>query len=116
MIYIGNAFSMNMLSKWRVKDAATETDIKVQPIADPVEWLSAHEIAHGVAQSVVWHEETVDLFSRILQRKVVFNRTTLELTSDDFLLVGQYTGPRLEEGATELPQGAEINWIVISVD
>lgn len=32
---------------------------------------------------------------------------------DDAALIGQYIGPRLPEGATELPAGATIEWWLV---
>ena len=44
---------------------------------------------------------------------VPVNRKSIKLGSGDILLVGQYVGPRLPEGATELPENATIEWWAI---
>jgi hypothetical protein len=42
------------------------------------------------------------------------NRVTVTL-GEEFSLVGQYIGPRLEVGATTLPAGAKVDWFLVSV-
>ena len=44
------------------------------------------------------------------------NRATVALKEGDVALVGQYSGPRLPEGATSLPEGAAIKWLVVGVN
>jgi hypothetical protein len=34
---------------------------------------------------------------------------------EEFSIVGQYIGPRLEVGATALPAGAKVDWFLVSV-
>lgn len=46
----------------------------------------------------------------ILVRPVVANRVNVKLEPGVLILVGQYIGPRLPEGATTLPEGASIEW------
>ena len=42
------------------------------------------------------------------------NRVSVKLDNPDLhAIIGQYSGPRLEEGATELPEGARIEWWII---
>lgn len=65
--------------------------------------------------SVVGHENTAGLFSSMLGRPVAMNRATVALNPGDELLVGEYSGPRLPEGATSLPEGAEIKWALYRV-
>jgi hypothetical protein len=40
----------------------------------------------------------------------------VSLVPGDRVLVGQYSGTRLPEGATTLPEGATIRWLVVSVN
>lgn len=120
-IYVTNAFSLSMLPAWR-RDAHHEihegdpisTEIEVIPILDPADWLRDAESRHGdPAVSAVGHADTARLFSAILGRTIEPNRVSVEIGDDDELLVGQYVGPRLPEGATELPEGATIHWMVV---
>lgn len=74
----------------------------------------AAELAEG-AVSVVGHAPTAAVFSEQLGMPVSVNRATVALKQGDTVVVGQYTGPRLEEGATTLPAGATIKWLLVKV-
>lgn len=102
MIYLGSAFSLSMLG-------ASSVSLQVDPI-------NAHQVReiitgpHGYV-SCVGHESTAAIFSEQLGLQVDMMRISVSLVSDDIILVGQYIGPRLPEGATTLPPGAEIRWV-----
>jgi hypothetical protein len=98
-----NAFSLNMLAVLPARVGVVEIDLD-----------TARELA-PVFISAVGHETTAALFSRLLGREVNVNRVSLKLAPDDILLVGQYSGPRLPEGATELPEGATIRWLLVHI-
>jgi len=66
--------------------------------------------------SCVGHADTALLFSNLLNTEVQMNRCSTSLQFGDVILVGQYNGPRLPEGATSLPEGAKIRWMMIEVD
>lgn len=74
----------------------------------------ARELAPQVA-SAVGHADTATLFSAILDTPVEVFRMNVELMPNMWLLLGQYRGPRLPEGATSLPEGASIAWYVVSI-
>jgi hypothetical protein len=59
------------------------------------------------------YADTAAVFTTLLSRPVAAQRLTLRLEYDDIVLVGQYVGPRLPEGATTLPEGARIEWWTI---
>jgi len=65
--------------------------------------------------STVGHADTAAVFAGVLEVPVACNRVTVSLTDGDKLLVGQYRGPRLPEGATRLPEGATIQWLIVTV-
>lgn len=105
MRYLGNAFSLGML------DIEEVVDLRVRPLKDIEEvkfWLWQTEWQSGVG-----HTDTAMLLSEMLGAHVSVNRVSLSLNRGDELLVAQYTGPRLPEGATTLPAGAKIRWYVI---
>jgi hypothetical protein len=105
--FICNAFSVNMLSE------QSPTWVHVQPIT--IE--HARDLAREFdAQSAVGHVETAEVFADLLRRPVEQNRTTLKLGIDDAVILGQYYGPRLKEGATRLPSGAQVKWFLITLD
>ena len=106
---VTNAFSLNMLPGWR-RDPAVTTELRVQPVS--VE--QAQELARRGFVSAVGHADTATIFSVILGVKVPVNRATVTLDAEP-LLVGQYIGPRLPEGVTTLPEGAKVEFFLVSV-
>ena len=101
-MFILNAFSLNMI----VGDA----DIAVREISQAV----AASLADACT-SAVGHADTAAVFSSVLGVEIPCNRATVALKEGDVALVGQYSGPRLPEGATTLPEGATIKWMVVAV-
>lgn len=57
-------------------------------------------VESGDAINFIGHQSTADLLG------MEANRVTLQAGSGATLIVAQYNGPRLNEGATELPEGA----------
>lgn len=98
--YLGNAFSLNMVS------VDTFTLFRAKKIAP--------ERVPTDAVSVIGHADTARVVGGILRREVPANRVTLHLQPGDELYVAQYTGPRLQEGATELPEGAKLEFFEIT--
>jgi hypothetical protein len=88
MLYVGNAFSLQML------DLTKENKVIVTPV-DPKAVVAEQEFT-----SVVGHADTARIFSVVLGAEVPAQRISIKLTAEDALLVGQYVGPRLPEGAT----------------
>ena len=102
-MFLLNAFSLNML--------VGNADISVREVSVTV--------AAGLAAdcvSAVGHADTAAVFSSVLGVTVPCNRATVALKDGDVALVGQYSGPRLPEGATTLPEGAAIKWLVVGVN
>jgi len=114
-IYICNAFSLSMLDRdaQRAELAAGGTGRIPRPIADPVAFLRSWEAHRSEIVSAVGHAGTARVFSKILGRNVEQNRVNVKLGPYKLALIGQYIGRRLPEGATELPEGAKIEWWVI---
>ncbi len=111
-LYIGNAFSLSMLDR---EQQAGEYARKPIPCADPKK-LVDQCISFGTPIiSVMGHSYTIPIFEKELGGiKLALNRINLKLTSiNERLLVGQYIGERLPEGATELPEGSIIEWWTI---
>jgi hypothetical protein len=102
-IIITNALSLNMLAS--LDASLTCREVSAQ---------QASEIAVG-ATSAVGHADTAAIFSTLLGIEVPAARTTVRLSPGDRCLVGQYIGPRLPEGATSLPEGASVRWVMVSV-
>jgi hypothetical protein len=99
-----NAFSFNMVSAPNGKLVWTT--------------LSADEVRSALAggfESGVGHANTAAVFANELGIEVSMQRITVSLESGDEIIVGQYKGPRLQEGATTLPEGALIDWLRIRI-
>lgn len=94
MKYLGNAFSINML------DVGRYCIVQVKRI-------EMADVPHD-CKSIIGHPATASLLTKMLGYDVPVNRESVMLKKDDELYVAQYSGPRLPEGATELPEGAQI--------
>jgi len=104
-VYLLNAFSLNMLG-----------DVDVARLTlRRIELVEARHLGRS-AESAVGHPDTARLFSALLGYEVAHRRITVRLEPGDVALVGQYVGPRLPEGAEELPEGAAIRWIEVRLD
>jgi len=98
-VVIGNAFSINMLSK-------AIHEVAFAPVS--VEQVKA--LITETFTSCVGHPDTARVMSSILGVEIPMNRVSYVFGENDILIVGQYTGPRLSEGASQLPEGATITW------
>lgn len=109
MIYVTNAFSVNML------DHSAQQRVTFTPMSEDDARQLCRLRESGTVISAVGHADTAAVFSGILGFDVQPNRVTVNLDSRSRLLLGQYTGPRLQEGATTLPDGAVIKWWLVKV-
>lgn len=66
------------------------------------------------ATSVVGHADIAAALSGMVGVDVPVNRVSVSLQPGDKLVVGQYVGPRLPEGCKILPDGAKIEWYIVS--
>ena len=98
-----NAFSANMLAEFPATIRFEELTLE-----------RAKTLALGTI-SAVGHADTAAVFSAVLGVCVPVNRATVALKAGERALLGQYSGPRLPEGATSLPEGATIKWLLVSV-
>lgn len=105
-IFLLNAFSLNMIN------TSSEVLINVKEISleEAKSFLQTNPW-----ESAVGHAPTAMIFSEQLGTEVPCLRSTVSLPAGAKALVGQYSGPRLEEGAVTLPDGAVIKWLVVTV-
>ena len=104
---IVNAFSVNMLGT---------AEGRVNVSFTPLSRVDARRLASSEQlSSAVGHEDTARVFSDQLGRDIPAQRVNVNLGKGDHALLGQYKGPRLPEGATELPKDATITWFYIWV-
>lgn len=111
MNYVGNAFSFNMVPDASLSRYAVKAEPMTLEGAQKV--LRRWDAGDGFT-SVVGHQSTADLFTALLDRPIeCAGRVSVQLGRGDYMVVGQYSGPRLEEGVTELPEGASIRWLLV---
>lgn len=99
MVYVVNAFSLNMLDlskklKVIIKPIKIE---KIKDILDKNEYKSA-----------IGHKDLVNIIYSEFGLEFEANRVSLKLNKKDSLIVFQYIGSRLAEGTTKLPENSTI--------
>jgi hypothetical protein len=106
-MYILNAFSLNMVS------AECLPDVRFAELS----LHAARELVRSDVDVVsgVGHVETASVFTDILGIPVSYARTNVVLGHGTQAVIGQYSGRRLPEGATFLPEGASIRWVLVTV-
>lgn len=102
---ITNAFSLNMLASLNATVA----------VAEVTPYYVAEQLRADKVESAVGHSDTAALFGTVLGLVIPANRANVTLVAGDVIFVGQYSGPRLPEGATTLPEGATIRWCMVSI-
>ena len=98
MIYVANAFSLNMINH-------SGTIGVFNMLKVPAEGIIHDEDT----KSIVGHKQIADILG------VECNRESVTLVEGDAVIVAQYRGPRLEEGATELPEDATIEYKLVCI-
>lgn len=111
-MYICNAFSLKMLPKWVAVGLIAFKRLTLEQARA----LTAEAVACDDFTSAVGHADTAAIYSQQLGTHIPVNRTDARLIPGcaEDLLIGQFFGPRLPEGATVLPEGAEIQWILVT--
>ena len=103
-LVIGNAMSLNMITE------NCNLNIRKMTLDEIIELVNAAP----TVTSIIGHVDTAAVVSGILGIPVQANRVSWSWTdNEDTLIVAQLTGPRLPEGATELPEGAVLTWWLI---
>ena len=95
-----NAFSLSMLPMEAMNFVRVK---KINPNEVPTD-----------IESAIGHVDTTFAVSNILGFEVKPNRVSIKLSESDVLYVAQYTGPRLPEGATTLPEGASLEFFEVT--
>ena len=103
-MYLCNAFSLNMLD---TNNAQTVT-------VEPIEIGYLRNLVPAL-DSAIGHVDTANVLTSVLHHPVAVARVNVSLKSGDSAIVAQFTGPRLPEGATTLPPGAEIRFLRVTV-
>lgn len=103
MVYICNAFSLQMVGKECMLHVAPITVKEVQTI-----------MSDGFT-SAIGHADTAAVVSDILGKEVTFNRINVSLEKGDTLIVAQIMGGRLPEGSITLPEGFSIQFMRVEL-
>jgi hypothetical protein len=103
MLFVSNAFSFNMFTF--VPEVLVQTEMTQAEASD---FLKKREFT-----SVFGHADSASLVSQLLGVEIEFNRSNQKFTYQDQIFVIQYSGPRLPEGATSLPEGAGFKYILV---
>jgi len=113
-LYLSNAFSINMLPR--------EHRIYEFLFISPFEAAALLYVLRSKVVNIIGHADTAALVQQALRAHALVpalelpepQRLTVQLAIADEVLVAQYTGPRLPEGATQLPEGARLEfWLVV---
>lgn len=112
MIYVGNAFSLQMMQNGTVH------------ISD----VHANDVKGDITKNItgcrfcIGHADTARMAAKSLNLAIckndwiefteeqVFQRVNVNLQKGDVLYVMQVIGGRLPEGVTELPEGIQLRW------
>ncbi len=96
-----NAFSINMFNPSICFPVFREID---------VDYVKSFNLV-----SAIGHADTATILTNILERNIPVNRVSVSLAKGDSAIVAQYVGPRLQEGATQLPDGAKIRFYLVKM-
>lgn len=107
MVYLGNAFSLQMLD---INEFGT--GVRINPIEeDTVSFI----IQTTPCESCIGHADTARVVSNILGMEVPCHRKSIKLVQGDRLIVAQVVGGRLPEGTTVLPEGMGIVFYLVEI-
>lgn len=105
---LANAFSLNMLPE------DFSGCLEVREVSSALKSL----LADGAVVNSIGHPATDVVVRELLAQDGIYvpagERMTVTMQPDDVLIVAQYVGDRLPEGATTLPAGARIVWRAVS--
>lgn len=105
-ITLTNAFSINMLNSTTLVNF---NEISLEKAKELI--ASAEEFVCAIG-----HADTAAVVGGLLGMELEPNRISVTLDFPEKLVIAQYTGPRLAEGATTLPEGAMIKfWEVCEI-
>jgi len=103
-MFICNAFSLQML-----KDDSGVIKFNTLSLEE------ARDLVKSDCQSAIGHPDTAKVVSSQLNINLPANRINITLSKNDTLLVAQLIGGRLPEGASTLPDGFKIEYMLVQV-
>lgn len=109
-IYLGNAFSIQMISGLLDKGCVITPEI-----SEITTEAISHVLRNNDFTSCIGHTDTANIMSSILGLKVESQRINVSLEQGDIIYVCQVVGGRLPEGCTELPEGVTLKWYSVEI-
>ncbi len=110
-LYIANAFSPSMIAFSDYLGPVANLNFVQIPLHRAIDEI-AHPREEDQVVSCVGHANTAAVFSTLLETEVPMNRVSVKLGPNDRMIVGT-PNIRLPEGATELPEGTQITWLLV---
>lgn len=106
-LYVSDAFSTSMLN-------FPDRDIRSIYFKKMSVEEARETIEHAVeVEGIIGYDNTAQIVNEILDIPITHTRKSVKIYSyEEAVLVCQYSGPRLPEGTTVLPEGAKIEFIL----
>lgn len=119
MLYVGNAFSLQMVQNGAnifVEDVAADV-AKAEIIRDLAKatFCIGHADTARIAAQSLNGANAGDIDWVEFTEEQMFHRVNVNLQAGDVLYVMQVMGGRLPEGCTELPEGIQLQWRKVTV-
>lgn len=109
-VKLANAFSLQMLP---AKPAVQNLEIlKIEDISYIKKQIANDAIE---IESFIGHADTAKILSNMLGIEVQVNRAAFQIEKGERILVAQFVGGRLPEGATTLPENVKIVFYEVSL-
>lgn len=105
MLALLNAFSLNMINVQETQIVITEIPL------NEVKYLMRTE----KCESYIGHKDFAEILTKVTDFNIPMNRSNFSFGEVNRALVFQYSGPRLEEGTTVLPENATIKFYYVKV-
>lgn len=105
MLALLNAFSLNMINVQETQIVITEIPL------NEVKYLMRTE----KCESYIGHKDLAEILTKVTDFNIPMNRSNFSFGEVNRALVFQYSGPRLEEGTTVLPENATIKFYYVKV-
>jgi ferredoxin-fold anticodon binding domain-containing protein len=116
MKYVANAISLGMLDTLEELEYGSYDPLSVKLEVSRLSPEGARDwVRRESWTSIVGHDDTATLLSELLGVPIIKNRVSTSIKVGDCILVCQYNGERLAEGAKTLPPNATIRYFLVSV-
>lgn len=109
-----NGISLNMLAQCAKGFVVTDRITTIE--SDAGYNASGLDLVHwSLADSYIGHADLCHVIKERHGVSIPCNRATASLTQGEKVVVVQYKGPRLPEGATRLPDGSALEFLLCEI-